>query len=57
MFLELRREARSGVATITTSSAEIRVLRIQPDQRWGRSSTTKGAVERIRLVTSSKASG
>ncbi len=53
MFLALRREARSGVATITRSSEESRILRFQAVQAWGRSMTTKGAAERIFWVTSS----
>ena len=42
MFLALRREARSGVATITISSAAIRQALIQGDQACGRSTTTQG---------------
>ena len=52
-FLELRSDARSGVATMMTSSAASTVLRIHRDQVCGRSSTTNGAILRTCSISAS----
>ena len=52
-FLALRSEAKSGVATITMSSAAIRVALTQGAQQCGRSTITQGVIWRTASITDS----